>query len=200
MPAKIRLQRYGKKGQPFYHIVIADGRAPRDGKYIEKIGAYNPMTKPATITVDIDSAVEWLQKGAQPTDTVRAILSYKGVMYKKHLLGGVAKGAFTAEEADAKFDTWLAEKTAKINNVVKAHEDGVSKDKTNRLDAETKVNEARAEAIAKRKSDAIEAKVKEAQAVEDAAKAEAATEEAVTEEAPKEEAPKEEETTEKAAE
>ncbi len=179
MPAKMRLQRHGKKGQPFYHIVIADGRAPRDGKYIEKIGTYNPMTKPATIIIDIDNAVNWLQKGVQPTDTVRAILSYKGVLYKKHLLGGVTKGAFTAEEAEAKFATWMAEKTAKIDNASKAHQDNIEKAKSDALAAETKVKEARAEAIAKRKADAIEAEVKEAQ--EEAATEEAA-EETTTEE------------------
>ncbi|RLD44313.1 MAG: 30S ribosomal protein S16, partial [Bacteroidetes bacterium] len=179
-PAKMRLQRHGKKGQPFYHIVIADGRAPRDGKYIEKIGTYNPMTKPATIVIDIDNAVNWLQKGIQPTDTVRAILSYKGVLYKKHLLGGVTKGAFTAEEAEAKFATWMAEKTAKINNASKAHQDNLDKAKSDAFAAETKVKEARAEAIAKRKADAIEAEVKEAQ--EEAAPEEAATEETAAEE------------------
>ncbi len=164
MPARIRLQRHGKKGQPFYHIVIADGRAPRDGKYIEKIGTYNPMTKPATINIDIDGAVKWLQNGAQPSDTVRAILSYKGVMYKKHLLGGVKKGAFTAEEAEKRFDAWLAEKEAKINNTAKAHQDKLAKEKADALEAEAKINEARAAEIAKRKAEAVEAEVKAAQA------------------------------------
>ena len=107
MPVKIRLTRHGKKGYAFYHVVVADSRAPRDGKFIEKIGTYNPNTNPATIDLDFEKALEWLQKGAQPTDTCRAILSYKGVMYKKHLLGGVAKGAFTAEVAEAKFAKWL---------------------------------------------------------------------------------------------
>jgi small subunit ribosomal protein S16 len=176
MPAKIRLQRFGKKGQPFYHIVIADGRAPRDGKFIEKLGTYNPMTKPATIEIDVDGAVKWLQNGAQPTDTVRAILSYKGVMYKKHLLGGVAKGAFTQEEADAKYEAWLTEKAAKINNASQAHTDAIAKTKQELFDAEVKVNAARAEAIAKRKSDAIEAEVKAKQAAEAPAVEEEATE------------------------
>ena len=103
MPVKIRLARHGKEGYAFYHIVVADSRAPRDGKFIEKVGTYNPNTNPATIDLNFEKALEWLQKGAQPTDTCRAILSYKGVMYKKHLLGGVAKGAFTAEAAEAKF-------------------------------------------------------------------------------------------------
>jgi small subunit ribosomal protein S16 len=114
MPVRIRLQRHGKKGYAFFHIVVADSRSPRDGKFIEKLGIYNPNTNPATIELNIDSALEWLNKGAQPTDTCRAILSYKGVLYKKHLLGGVKKGAFTAEEAEKRFQTWLAEKEAKI--------------------------------------------------------------------------------------
>ena len=107
MPVKIRLARRGKKGYPFYHIVVADSRAPRDGKFIENIGSYNPNTNPATITLNFDQALAWLQKGAQPTDTCRAILSYKGVMYKKHLLGGVSKGAFIAVVADARFAQWM---------------------------------------------------------------------------------------------
>src|SRR5210317_228475 len=119
MPTKIRLQRKGKKGQPFYHIVIADGRAPRDGKYIERLGTYNPLTKPADINFDFDRALYWLQAGAQPTDTVRAILSYKGVMYKNHLYKGVKKGALTQEQADAKFDAWLKDKEAKIESKLK---------------------------------------------------------------------------------
>ena len=102
MPVKIRLQRHGKKGQAFFHIVIADGRAPRDGKFIEKIGTYDPKTNPATINLEFDKAVSWLQKGAQTTDTTKAILSYKGVMFKNHLLKGIAKGALTKEQADAK--------------------------------------------------------------------------------------------------
>jgi len=114
MPVRIRLQRHGKKGYAFFHIVVADSRSPRDGKFIEKLGIYNPNTNPATIELNIDSALEWLNKGAQPTDTCRAILSYKGVLYKKHLLGGVKKGAFTAEEAEKRFQAWLAEKEAKI--------------------------------------------------------------------------------------
>jgi small subunit ribosomal protein S16 len=107
MPVKIRLQRKGRRKRPFYHIVIADSRAPRDGKFIEKIGTYNPMTVPATIELDRMSAYDWLMKGAQPTDTVRAILRFKGVLYRKHLMRGVAKGALTQEEADRKFQEWI---------------------------------------------------------------------------------------------
>ena len=114
MATKIRLQRFGKKGKPFYHVVVADARAPRDGKFIERIGSYNPNTNPATIDINFDKALDWVNKGAQPTDTCRAILSYKGVMYKKHLEGGVKKGALTAEQADTKFSEWLESKEGKI--------------------------------------------------------------------------------------
>ena len=110
MPVKIRLQRKGRKKRPFYHIIVADSRAPRDGRFIEKLGTYNPMTKPATIDIDRDLAYNWLQKGAQPTDTARAILRFKGVYYKKHLMRGVQKGVLTAEEAEAKFAEWLEAK------------------------------------------------------------------------------------------
>ncbi len=115
MPVKIRLTRQGRKKRPYYHIVIADARAPRDGKFIERIGMYNPMTKPATIEIDRDKAFEWLEKGAQPTNTARAILRFTGVMYKKHLQRGVSKGALTQEQADTKLEEWLVEKQAKIN-------------------------------------------------------------------------------------
>src|SRR5690606_18729585 len=114
MATKIRLQRHGKKGKPFYHVVVADSRAPRDGKFIERIGSYNPNTNPATIDLNFDKALDWLNQGAQPTDTTRAILSYKGVLYKKHLQGGVKKGAFDQETADARFEEWLKGKDAKI--------------------------------------------------------------------------------------
>ena len=114
MPVKIRLQRRGRKKKPFYHIVIADARAPRDGKFIEKLGIYNPMTKPATIDIDRDRAYEWLTKGAQPTDTVRAILRFKGVMYRKHLMRGVSKGALTQEQADAKWQAFIDDKESKV--------------------------------------------------------------------------------------
>ena len=118
MSVKIRLQRHGRKKAPFYHIVIADSRAPRDGKFIEKIGTYNPMTKPATIDVDRDKAFDWLQKGAQPTDTVRAILRFKGVMYRKHLTRGVAKGSLSEEQAMEKYNTWIDAKEKNISDKV----------------------------------------------------------------------------------
>ena len=143
MSVKIRLQRHGKKGKPFFHIVAADARSPRDGKFIERIGSYNPNTNPATIVLDTDKAVTWLNNGAQPTDTARAILSYKGVLYKTHLNKGVKKGALTQEEADAKFNAWVDSKDAKIQ----AKRDGLSSVKEQalgeQLKAERAVNEAR---------------------------------------------------------
>ena len=114
MPVKLRLSRKGRKKAPFYHIVVADARSPRDGKFIEKIGTYNPMTKPATIEIDRNAAYDWLTKGAQPTDTVRAILRFKGVYYRKHLMRGVKKGALTIEQADAMWQTWIDAKEASI--------------------------------------------------------------------------------------
>jgi len=148
MPVKIRLQRHGKKGKPYYWIVAADSRSKRDGKYLEKLGAYNPNTNPATIELDVNGAVQWLQNGAQPTDTAKAILSYKGAMLKHHLAGGVRKGALTEEQAETKFNAWLDEKTAKVE----AKADGLSKvdaeAKAKALEAEKAVNEARIAAAA----------------------------------------------------
>lgn len=120
MSVKIRLQRRGRRKRPFYHIVVADARAPRDGRFIEKLGTYNPMTSPATIDLDRDATFEWLMKGAQPTDTARAILRFKGVLYKKHLDRGVKKGALTQEQADAKYHAWIDEKEVKIASRVEA--------------------------------------------------------------------------------
>ena len=139
MPVKIRLQRHGKKGKPFYWIVAADARSKRDGKYLEKIGTYNPNVNPAAIDLDIDEAVNWLQKGAQPTDTAKAILSYKGVMLKNHLAGGVRKGALTAEQAEEKFQAWVDEKagkiTAKVDGLAKAEADAKAKETAEKLNA-----------------------------------------------------------------
>ena len=118
MAVKIRLQRHGKKGKPFYWIVAADSRSKRDGKYLEKIGTYDPNTSPATIDLNFDSAISWLGKGAQPTNTAKAILSYSGVLLKKHLDGGVKKGAFTEAEAKKRFDKWMKEKSAKIQKKI----------------------------------------------------------------------------------
>ena len=118
MPVKIRLQRHGRSKRPFYHIIIADSRSSRDGKFIERIGDYNPLTIPATINLDVDKAFEWIMNGAQPTNTVKKVLTFKGVLFKKHLQRGVAKGAFTQEEADAKFADWTADKLAKVQSRV----------------------------------------------------------------------------------
>lgn len=148
MATKIRLARHGKKGYPVYHIVVADARSPRDGKFIEKLGTYNPNTNPATVELNIESAVKWIGTGAQPTDTARALLSYKGVMYKHHLNGGIKKGALTQEQADAKFEKWVAEKDAKIEAKRTALKGTASKTAKERFAAETKVKEERAAALA----------------------------------------------------
>lgn len=167
MPVKIRLQRHGKKGKPFYWIVAADSRAKRDGKYLEKLGVYNPNTNPATIDLNLDASVTWLQNGAQPTDTARAILSYKGALLKNHLAGGVKKGALTEEEAEKKFEAWLQEKQAKVQ----AKTDGLAKAeaeaKAKALEAEKAVNEARIAAAAP----AVEEEVAENEAPADEAQA-----------------------------
>ncbi len=182
MPVKIRLQRHGKKGKPFYWIVAADSRAKRDGKFLEKIGTYNPNTNPATIDLDVDGAVKWLQNGAQPTDTAKTLLSGKGALLKHHLLGGVAKGAFSEEEAEKKFQAWLEEKTgadqAKVDGLAKEKEAAKAK----ALEAEKEVNE-------KRKAAAVEAKAEaEAAAAAEEVAAEESAEEAPAEEANEEEA------------
>ena len=170
MAVKIRLARHGKKGYAFYHIVAADSRAPRDGKFIEKLGTYNPNTNPATIDLKFDRALDWLLKGAQPTDTCRAILSYKGVLYKKHLLGGVAKGAFTEAEAEAKFNVWATEKQNKIDAKSNKLASDATAAKKAQLAAETKVKEDRAAAIAEKKAAAAaEAAAQAAEAAEVAA-------------------------------
>ncbi len=190
MPAKMRLQRFGKKRKPFYHIVIADGRAPRDGKFIEKIGTYNPVHNPAIIELDVNKAVEWLNNGAQPTDTVRAILSYKGVLYKHHLLRGVAKGALTEAEAEAKFQNWLTEKEAKIEAKRKSVEEKSRNERKEVLAAETKVKEAREAELAKKRAAELEAAKPAEEAKEEV---EETTAEAPAEEAaPAAEAPAEE--------
>src|SRR5574344_20741 len=163
MAVKIRLQRRGKKGQPFYHIVIADARVARDGKFIDKIGSYNPLTTPATIELDEQKALQWLNNGAQPTDTARAILSYKGVMLKSHLQIGVDKGAISQEVADNKYNAWVADKEAKITKIAeqKANERKTAEKKA--FDAEVAVNKQRAEAIAKKRAEIEEAQAKAAQ-------------------------------------
>ncbi|WP_267739962.1 30S ribosomal protein S16 [Myroides injenensis] len=167
MSVKIRLQRHGKKGKPFYWVVAADARAKRDGKYLEKIGTYNPNTNPATVDIDVDAAVKWLFNGAQPTDTVRTLLSYKGAMLKHHLQGGVNKGALTQEQADAKFAAWLEEKANKIN----AKKDGLSSnkaaEKAAKLAAEKEVSAKRAAAAQEAKAAAEAANAETAEATEE---------------------------------
>ena len=210
MPVKIRLQRHGKKGKPFYWIVAADARAKRDGKYLEKLGTYNPNTNPAQINLDIDGSVQWLQNGAQPTDTARAILSYKGVMMKNHLAGGVRKGALTQEQADAKFNAWLEGKGNAVEAKKATLADAKGKLKAEALAAEKAVNAARVaantaviEEEAPVEEAAVEAEVtateEVAPAEEAAAEADATVEEAPAEEeqAPAEEAAAEAEATKK---
>ena len=188
MATKIRLARHGKKGKPFYHIVTADARAPRDGKYIERIGSYNPNTNPATIEFNFDRALHWVSVGAQPTDTVRAMLSYRGVLYKNHLLNGVKKGALTEAQVEEKFNKWLEDKAGKIDSKVES----IEKDAKSAYD--------KAIALEKEKSDARAAVIAEAnQAAEAAIAAEAATEETATEEAATEEVVTEEVVTEEVA-
>jgi small subunit ribosomal protein S16 len=198
MPAKIRLQRQGRKFNAIYSIVVADSRAPRDGKFIESLGQYNPNTNPATIVLDFNRALEWLQKGAQPTDTCRAILSYKGVLYKKHLLDGVKKGAFDEAEAEKRFQAWMTEKEQKIQ--AKRDQIKSSKDKLlqSKLEEESKIKESRAIEIAKKKSELVEAEA-EAEAEPDES-AEATQEAALEAEEPKAEEAAEEPKAEEAAE
>lgn len=180
MPVKIRLQRHGKKGYAFFHIVVADGRAPRDGKFIEKLGTYNPNTNPASIELNFEKSLQWMKNGAQPTETARAILSYTGVLMKLHLDKGVAKGALTDEQAQARLEKWLEEKTNKIegkkSNLVNAKESSLKQ----RMADEAAKNAARAAAIAAKNAPAPEpvAEVAEEVATEEAPAAEAAENEA----------------------
>ena len=182
MATKIRLQRHGKKGKPFYYIVVADARAPRDGRFIERLGSYNPNTNPATIDINFDKTLDWVNDGAQPTDTCRAILSYKGVMYKKHLQGGVKKGAISEEQADVKFQEWLDQKEGKITgkktNLTSAKDEA----RKAALAAEAKKKEEKAAAIAAKNAPVAE-EVAEEEVAEEAPVAEAAAEEAPAAEA-----------------
>jgi small subunit ribosomal protein S16 len=164
MATKIRLQRHGKKGKPFYYIVVADARAPRDGRFIERVGSYNPNTNPATIDINFDKTLEWVNNGAQPTDTCRAILSYKGVLYKKHLQGGVKKGALTEEQAETKFAEWLDQKDSKITG--KKSNLNAAKDEARKLAliAEAKKKEDKAAAIAAKNAPVAEEVAEETEA------------------------------------
>ncbi|WP_339610113.1 30S ribosomal protein S16 [uncultured Planktosalinus sp.] len=193
MPVKIRLQRHGKKGKPFYWIVAADARSPRDGKYLEKLGTYNPNVNPAIIDLDLDGSVKWLQNGAQPTDTARAILSYKGVMMKKHLLGGVAKGALTEEQVEEKFQAWLEEKAGRISAKKEGLSKADAKAKAEALAAEKAVNEKRMAAAAEAEAEANAEEVTE-EAAEETQEAAPETENTVEEAPAAEETPKAEET------
>ena len=175
MPVKIRLQRHGKKGKPFFWIVAADGRAKRDGKFLEKLGIYNPTTNPATIELNVDRSVKWLQNGAQPTETARAILSYKGALLKHHLAGGVRKGALTEEQAEEKFQSWMEEKEGKVD----AKKEALSKEQEA---ARAKALEAEKEANAKREAEAADEAEKAAAAQREAEASEIA--DAVEEGAP----------------
>ena len=187
MAVKIRLARKGRKKLAFYHIVVADSRSPRDGRYIEKIGSYNPITNPATIELDFDKALGWLQNGALPTDTCRAILSYKGVLMKKHLLEGVKKGAFDEAEATKKFEEWTMQNEAKIeakkSNLEKSQDDELGK----RLSVEKRVNEARAAKLAKKNADLAAKAAAGDRALVDAINEEAAPADETTEETAPEE-------------
>jgi len=165
MAVKIRLARRGRKKLALYDVVVADVRAPRDGRNIEKLGTYNPNTNPATIDLNFEKALTWLSDGAQPTDTARAILSYKGVMMKKHLLDGVKKGAFDEAEAEKRYEAWSSQKEQKIQAKVDTLNGVADAAAKENLEREAKINSERAEAIAKRISDlAAEAEAAKAEA------------------------------------
>ena len=183
MSTRIRLQRHGKKGKPFFHIVAADSRSKRDGRFIEKLGTYDPTKNPAIIELNFESSLSWLQKGAQPSDTARAILSYKGVLYKNHLLKGVQKGALTEADVEKKFSAWLSEKEAKIAKKASDLVKSSAKSKADKLKLETEAREARAAAIIAKNTPEPE------EVVEEAPASEAALEEAPAAETAQEEAP-----------
>lgn len=201
MPVRIRLQRHGKKGKPFYWVVAADSRSKRDGKFLEKLGIYNPNTNPATVEIDVDSAVQWLQNGAQPTDTARTLLSRKGALLKHHLVKGVAKGALTEEQVEERFAAWLAEKDAANTAEVSALNKEREAAKAKALEAEKEANEKRAAEIAaanapepevvEEAAEEVAEEVAEAPVAEEAAAEEAAAEEAPVEESSEEEKPAE---------
>ncbi|MGQ9620437.1 MAG: 30S ribosomal protein S16 [Bacteroidales bacterium] len=153
MAVRIRLARKGRRRLAYYHIVVSDSRSPRDGRFIEKIGIYNPRTDPATIELDFNKALDWLQKGAQPTETCRAILSYKGVLLKKHLLEGVKKGAFDETEAERRFDKWLKQKESKIEEKKQRIEKTVDEQIKKRIEEERKIKEKRAAELAKKNAE-----------------------------------------------
>ena len=184
MAVKIRLARKGRKRKAFYHIVVADSRSPRDGRYIEKIGLYNPITDPAIVELDFDKALGWLQKGAVPTDTCRSILSSKGVLLKRHLLEGVKKGAFDETEAERRFDEWKKQHDARLDAKKTGLEKSLEDELAKRLDAEKKINEARAARVARKQTD-LESKAEASEETESPVEqepAEGAAEQEVTDE------------------
>jgi len=174
MATKIRLQRHGKKGKAFYHIVAADTRAPRDGKFIEKLGTYNPNTNPATIDVNFERTLSWVSTGAEMTDTARALLSYKGILHKNHLIKGIAKGALTEAQVEEKFAKWMEEKDGKIAAKTTGLEGDASKAKAAALKAESEVSAARAKEIEAKNTPVEEVVAEEAPATEEAPAAPAA--------------------------
>lgn len=183
MPTKIRLQRFGKKGYAFFHVVVADSRAPRDGKFIEKLGTYNPNSNPATIDINFERSLHWVKTGAQPTETCKALLAYKGVIYKNHLDKGVLKGAFTQEDAEKKFATWLQGKEGKIDNKKEGLSNAAKANEKARMQAEVVANTKKAaEVLAKNTP------------VEEVAVVEEVATEVVAETAPEADAPAEEKT------
>ena len=192
MPVKIRLQRHGKKGKPFYWVVAADSRSKRDGKFLEKLGIYNPNTNPATVEIDVDSAVKWLQNGAQPTDTARTLLSRKGALLKHHLVKGVAKGALTEEQVEERFAAWLAEKDAANTAEISALNQEKEAAKAKALEAEKEANEKRAAEIAAANAPEPEVVEEAAEEVAEEVAEAPVAEEAATEEAPAEESSEEE--------
>ena len=177
MATRIRLQRHGKKGKPFFHLVAADSRAKRDGKFIEKLGTYNPTANPAVININFEATLNWVQTGAEMSDTARAILSYKGVLYKNHLLNGVKKGALTVEQVEEKFAQWLADKDSKVQNKVDGLVKNAAQEKIARQQAEVAANAAKAAVVAAKNAPVVEEVAEEVAAEE-------TTEEVVAEEAP----------------
>lgn len=162
MSVKLRLQRHGRKQRPFYHIVAADSRSPRDGRFIERVGSYNPISEPATVVLDVEKAVKWLQNGATPTDKVRGLLSREGVLYKNHLQTGVNKGAITQEAADEKFEAWSKEKEARTGHANENFRKAGEAEKAKRLAAEKEVFNKRAAAIAAANAPVVEEVAEEA--------------------------------------
>lgn len=191
MATRIRLQRHGKKGKPFFHLVAADSKAKRDGKFIEKLGTYNPTANPAVIDINFEKALNWVQTGAEMSETAKAILSYKGVLYKNHLIKGVAKGALTMEQVETKFTAWLEAKEAKIEGKKEGLVKNAEQERIARLKAEEAANAAKAAELAAKNAPVVE-EVAEEEVAEEAATeetaAEEASEETATDEAPEESA------------